>query len=258
MRSLIRMLVSLATATTLLVVAAGPGLSNSARPSKLKPDLVTLPPYGFSIDVVGAQRILRFANEVGNADVGPLELFPVVGDCDGNGDPEDDRVAYQRLYVDGNGNGIFERGADTRSRSRVAGCFAYHPEHNHWHFETFARYQLRRMSDDKMVRTSDKISFCVIDTAHPFPDVPGSPSSSFYRACDRDATTGLSVGWSDIYGPLLEGQSLDITTLADGDYCYISTSDPANLLVESDDSNNSVTTLLEIAGTEVTNTEVPC
>jgi hypothetical protein len=243
---------------TLLLLGAGPAHPASDRAAKLLPDLKTMPPYGFEIEFDGQARLLRFGNEVANADVGVLEVFPVEGDCDGDGDPENDRFAYQQLYQDRNGNGKFDREADRKARPIQVGCFQFHLEHNHWHFENFARYQLERLSDGKVVKTSDKISFCIVDVVHRYPNIPGSPPSGFYHTCGKTSRTGISVGWSDLYGPLVEGQSLDITSLEDGQYCYVSTVDPKNLLRESDDANNAASTLLEISGESVVDLRTTC
>lgn len=215
-------------------------------------------PSSFVVTFEGGERLLRFPNEVANASTGVLELFPVEGDCDGDGDSGNDRMGYQRMYRDTNDNGRFDRGADRAMRPRFAGCFQFHPEHDHWHFENFARYQLKRMSDGKLVRTSDKVSFCIVDIARRFPAIPGSPTRSFYNRCARGTTSGLSVGWSDIYSSGLEGQSLIITTLVDGHYCFVSTADPANLLVERNDGNNKASTHLVITGDRVQNLGSSC
>jgi hypothetical protein len=234
------------------LVAAPPGsASQERRPPKLLPNLQTMRPIGFIIEWDGSQKLLRFANEVGNDDVGALEVFPEVGDCDGDGDPNNDRFAYQRLFRDTNLSGALERTKDKATRPILAGCFEFHLEHNHWHFEDFAKYQLKRMTDGKIVRQADKVSFCIIDTSHPFPDVPGSPGHPYYASCDADATTGLSPGWSDIYSSYLDGQEVDITSLPDGDYCLISIADPSGVLRESDELDNSSSDLVTISGDDV-------
>jgi hypothetical protein len=259
-RTIPRLAIALiALAVPFLVAAAPAGSAASARrASKLLPDLQTMRPVAFVIQWEGAQKLLRFANEVGNANTGPLEVYPRSGDCDGDGDPTNDRFAYQRLFRDSNRNGTFDRATDLPTKPILVGCFEFHLEHNHWHFEDFAKYQLKRMTDGKIVRQADKVSFCIVDTARRFPDVPGSPAQPYYASCDADATTGLSPGWSDIYGSYLDGQELDITSLPDGDYCLISTADPSGLLRESDDLNNVASDLVTITGDSVLDHTTSC
>ncbi|MEJ7592501.1 MAG: lysyl oxidase family protein [Planctomycetaceae bacterium] len=49
---------------------------------------------------------------------------------------------------------------------------------------------------------------------------------------------GLSVGWADVYDRGLEGQSIDITNVPDGNYWLETVVDPDNRLMESNENNN--------------------
>jgi hypothetical protein len=53
-------------------------------------------------------------------------------------------------------------------RTQKVGCFVFHPRHHHWHLENFAKYQLFTWSSStgrgSVVGTTDKVSFCIIDT----------------------------------------------------------------------------------------------
>jgi len=219
----------------------------------LLPDLRTLPPFELSVrNVSDGTRQLRFANEIVNARSGLLELYPAAQDCDGDGQLQDERTAYQRVYRDADGDGAFRRGIDTGYTDLAAGCFAFHEAHNHWHFGEFARYQLWRFSGEwSLVSSSDKVSFCITDTRPVLPGLAGSPVSPFYWSCDRDSIQGLSVGWSDVYDATLPGQSLDLTGVDDGRYCLWTVADPGDRLRETDETNNATGYWLDLAGSTV-------
>ena len=85
-------------------------------------------------------------------------------DCDGDGDPLNDRKAFQRIFGDTDGDGVFTRGSDTVLSKRFAGCSIFHVAHDHWHFEEFARYRLVKPKTEDVVASSEKVSFCVRDS----------------------------------------------------------------------------------------------
>jgi hypothetical protein len=186
--------------------------------------------------------MLHLSNAIVNVGRGPLEMKPRAQDCDGNGHRQDDRTAYQRIYRDGDGDGVFRRKKDKQYGSHRAGCMFFHPQHDHWHFEDFARYSLHRFkangSVGRAVASSDKVSFCIIDGFRERPELPGSPRSSHYVGCDVDSISGISVGWADVYGAHVPGQELDVTGLEEGRYCLVQRADPSDKLDERREYNN--------------------
>jgi hypothetical protein len=253
---------STAALSALVALAAGllglsapdRAVSSHAPGGALLPDLQTQRLSNLSISTSSGQRLLRFANEIANLHTGPLELFPVSEDCDGDGQSKNDRTGYQRIYFDSDGNGYFTRGIDSASTTVKVGCFVNHPRHHHWHTEDFADYRLYTFVGGvrgAIVGASEKVSFCIIDSRL-VSALPGTPTSAYYRTCDRADTQGMSVGWSDIYGANLVGQSIDITGLADGTYCLVSVADPVNRISETDDENNEASVKVTIAGTTIT------
>ena len=58
---------------------------------------------------------------------------------------------------------------------RFAGCSIFHVEHDHWHFEEFARYRLVNPKSDRVVASSEKVSFCVRDSMRFDARCAGSP-----------------------------------------------------------------------------------
>ena len=231
------------------------GIASGSR--DLLPDLVTRVPAKIFVQVgKHGRRVVRFSNEIVNVGSGPLELRPRVGDCNHNGDLEDDRTSYQRIYRDTDGDGRFARARDVRFRTRPAGCTQFHPAHKHWHFDALAEYGLHELpgpgSADSSVVVGEKVSSCVLDTKRRVPRAPGSPRRKYYPSCRRDSVGGISIGWGDLYGSRVSGQALDISTLDDGGYCLVSRTDPENRLLESNERNNVRATRILLSGEAVT------
>ena len=244
-----RLATAIAATATILVVAGTampPGAGAGSQP-RLLPDLVTLrlSQNDLALEPSGGRLLLRLSNEIGNRGRGPLEIYPSAtpSDCDGDGDPANDRDTYQRIFLDSNADNVFDREQDLESDDILSGCERYHPAHDHWHLLDFSRYKLVRERNGHTVVRSTKIGFCIIDSDRRFASLPGSPPEAYYPAgsadCDRDSVDGLSVGWADTYGYFLPGQQLNVTGLRRGRYCLVSTADPHNKLRESDNSNNA-------------------
>ena len=199
-----------------------------------------------TVSQTATQVLLRLDNEVMNAHTGALEIFPRKSDCDSDGDAQNDRMAHQRIFLDKDGNGYFERRIDRQSDTHVAGCMQYHPAHSHWHFDAFALYELYPCDPltglcarSTPAAQGTKATFCVIDIHRTFPMLSGSPSSGHYKSCSRTSTQGLSVGWADEYTYTLAGQHIDVTGVPPGNYCLVSTADPDDVLLETDETDNS-------------------
>jgi hypothetical protein len=243
----------------MLVLPLGGSASAQAPAPELLPDLQALEAEGLFVDEGGGVRELRLTTTVANTGAGALEIYPVGGgDCDGDGNPNNDRVANQRVYRDADGNGFFTRLADTDSATYQVGCMIFHAAHNHWHFEDFAEYELRAIPTGQVIAATVKVSFCVIDTFPFDPGLPGYPDTEYYDSCDQDDTEGLSVGWSDTYDSSLAGQEIDIQGVPDGYYCLAVTGDPSDILRESDESNNEATTLVRLEGSSATGAGPDC
>jgi hypothetical protein len=226
-------------ALSISAASAGPGWAAAGDP--LQPDLVTRPHSQLYVQA----NQLRLSNTVADKGLGPLEIYPeptAGNDCDGDGDPSNDRYAFQRVFMDSSNSsspGYFVREQDTASTSREVGCMVFHPTHHHWHFEDFARYNLKRESTGALARQSTKVGFCLTDGERPFPSLPGSPRAGYYEACQSTSTEGISIGWADTYGAYLDGQGINIGGLPAANYCLISRVDPSDRLAETLESNNA-------------------
>ncbi len=246
--------VGLAAAVAVLAMAAiGVLLAiSSARveadPGDLPPDLVTLAiqQEELLIQVDGDRTLLRFTNEIGNRGNGPLEIYPSEEslNCDGDGDPFNDRDASQRVFTDSNGTGAFERGTDAIAGERRFGCMRYHPAHDHWHVLDIASYELRREPSGNLFARTRKVGFCLTDARLAFPSAVTPPTSTYpinppgVAGCQSVSTQGISPGWADAYLLALPGQALDVTGIPRGHYCLTTRADPTGVLDELDEDNN--------------------
>ena len=208
--------------------------------SALPPDLVALALQQEDVIVTaeGGRRYLRLSTEIANHGVGPLEIFPSPesANCDGDGDPANDRDASQRTFADTNADGGYTAGQDGIEVERRIGCMRYHAIHKHWHVLDFARYELRREPQGRLVAKRRKVGFCVGDNRIAFPGagVPTTPTYPFGPpgsvGCDEAATQGMSIGWADLYLFYVPGQELDVAGTKPGRYCLITRADPRNLI----------------------------
>jgi hypothetical protein len=205
--------------------------AEAAIGDQLLPNLKALPAREFSVvvDAQGATQ-LRFSTISWNAGTGPLTL--VAGTADSTTNRQD---VWQWIQLEGGGEA-----------KRLAGTFVWHPLHSHFHFEGYALYTLQpALATGAASRTSQKTTFCVMDTNRIDGTLPGSPSSGGYTTCGS-STQGLSIGWGDRYGYSLAGQSIDITGMADGDYKLFLDVDPQNKLTEASEGDNQSCVLLRI------------
>jgi Lysyl oxidase len=232
----------------------GLGLASGAPAGTLhKPDLKTLRSrLATTVRIennteTGGQKLLRFSNTVWNGGDGPLELRP-------ENDPATDvTYAYQTRYShDDAGNWYVHS-------EILAGTFIFHEEHNHWHFDDFALYEIHRVLSDGSVGSdilarSQKQTFCIAENTivdstleHDATSVRTYPGGN----CDQNTVEGIGVGWGDTYRWSLAGQSIDITGLPNGSYWLISQADPNNRISETNNHNNNAKIKIKIVGDTV-------
>jgi len=216
-------------------------MRGSAIGSPLYPDLRTSRPSGLYFERAADGRyLLRFDNTAGNYG-GRLEIT-----VDGN------RDIYQNVYDQ-------YVGGSRVIRQRVASDLIYHPEHNHFHFKDFARYELLKRDDAGAYRLTSrrgsKTTFCILDYVRLTSSGAASPQ---YTTCGA-TIQGLSAGWGDTYYAALAGQWIDLGTsrLADGSYALRTTADPYNRLLETNDGNNVGTTYFTVRNGALSVTGTP-
>ena len=195
--------------------------ATALAPQSLLPDLTSWADQskGFIYDWTVVGNTLRLTTAMANIGTGPLELR-------GGATQGTAQDVYQRVYA-----------ADRTFTDVLAGTFTYHPEHGHIHFDDFAQFRLRAVLPGSgvgsIVASGGKTSFCLLDVERYNNSGPGSPQ---FLSCGQ--IQGISVGWADVYDRGLEGQSIDITNVPDGDYWLETVVDPDNRLVESNENNN--------------------
>ena len=201
----------------------------------LLPNLQALPAEDIHLETTSSGRtLLLFSATSWNNGTGPLEL--VAGAVDRR---RRKQKVYQRVYAE-----------DGSYRSRLAGSFVWHQQHNHFHFQNYARYILKPVTAGGAERTSIKTTFCVMDTTPVNTELPEAPQAPVYRTCRR-SVQGMSVGWGDTYEYYLAGQEIDVTDLPDGIYELKIVVDPRNLLLESDGTDNTSWVRIRLRGDTV-------
>ncbi len=261
---------SAACALGVVLLSASAEAGGSAA---LQPDLVTLATQQDDVIVTaeGGRRYVRLSTEIANHGDGPLEIFPSAAstNCDGDGNPDNDREASQRTFADTDGDGGYGAGVDGIVAEQRIGCMRYHAIHDHWHVLDFARYELHRepqgrRESSRIVAKRRKVGFCVGDNRIAFTDnprVPGGPTYPFGPAgsvgCDQSATQGLSIGWADLYLFFVPGQELDVTGVPPGRYCLVTRADPRDLIDESNEENNVRRTLLALDSRRIAVNRLP-
>ena len=210
-----------------------PVISWPQQATELLPDLQAFPAYDIELkENFGGVVELRFSVRTWNSGAGALEL--IAGDV-----AQGQQSVWQRVYDD---QGTYQE--------YLAGNFVWHQGHDHFHFEDYARYTLQAARGGSK-RNSIKTSFCLMDTELVDGQLPGAPNHSMYENCGN-FFQGISVGWADVYGSDLPGQSIALSKLKDGNYRLIIEADPKNRILETDDDNNSACVLLNISVTAQT------
>jgi hypothetical protein len=177
-----------------------------------------LQPADLCVTAPGARKLLRFdvlARNVGDADL-------VVGRPD-----PDDRLP--------NGDPKW--------------AFSTCPDHNHWHFETFARYELLVPGGGEQVAAGSKRAFCLRDS------IAGDGRGGAPRyccgeneACEHAGVQGISAGWGDLYSAALDCQWIDVTDVPPGDYVLRVRLNTAGVLPDADASNDVASVPVTLAG----------
>jgi len=232
-----------ATTVAMSLASLAPVSSAPALTDHL-PNLRTRKPAYLTIRYESGRKLLRFTNMIVNAGNGPLDVRPV-NDLSGT------TAAYQNIFThDAFGNWI-------KTSERFVGTFVFHVEHDHWHFEDFAEYALHRRASDGSVGSvisghQDKVSFCMADSQAVLRSLAHFSSRAAYpTSCSQNAVQGISVGWGDRYNWRLAGQWVDVTNIPDGTYWLVSTADPVNRLLETNENDNRYAVRIRISGSNV-------
>ena len=161
--------------------------------SRSSPTSSTTAPSGLYIERgPDGKYLLRFANTAVNMG-GRLEIAVGKGTRD----------IYQNVYD----NTV---GGNQVVHQKVGADLIYHPQHNHFHFEDFAKYELLKRDAAGFYRatnrTGSKTTYCILDSIRIGQD---GPAKRQYDGCGA-TVQGLSAGWGDTYIASLFGQWIDL------------------------------------------------
>lgn len=151
---------------------------------------------GPCVNASGARTLLRFTTYTPNVGVGDMYL----------GAPND----YPELY-------------------NFSDC------HDHYHFDSYAEYDLLDKDGTTVVAAGGKRAFCLIDLDD-FGEDSGDPR--FGCSFDGSIEQGISAGWADYYSSVLSCQWIDISDVTPGDYTLRVRLNVDQIIAESDYSNN--------------------
>lgn len=214
-----------------------PRTTNSRSSDLVFPDLQTLPPANLRLfhDSHAGRTLLRFTNSIFNSGPGKLEL---IGTPTQTGDMI--RV-FQRVYT-----------ADPEIFEEFEiGEFKFHDQHNHWHLEKFASYEVWSVDEqgalENLASSGGKVSYCVMDISLGDLDLADGEISPYrsYTHCQGNRQ-GLSVGWVDTYKYFYPGQWVEVSSLEDGIYALVSTVNPDRLIYEENTYNNQAVVYFEL------------
>jgi Lysyl oxidase len=218
----------------------------------LLPDLVSLPqtpaflreevrreypgPSEWTIDRTTApgRVLLRVATISANIGAGPLLIV-------GTNEREGTFRATKQRLMDANASYF-----DIDS-----GTFEQSASHGHVHLQAFE--EIRLLDDKGTVAKARKISFCLTDVFPAVENVPSPRAVSLELKlfeCGK-GQQGMNTGMADYYGPALADQFVDITGIAPGRYTLEIVSDPGGVLVESNETNNSVQLAIELTAEQL-------
>ncbi|MCS6798666.1 MAG: lysyl oxidase family protein [Myxococcota bacterium] len=116
--------------------------------------------------------------------------------------------------------------------TRYATHFEYSPCHDHYHFNTYARYFLLRR-DGTVAARGHKQAFCLLD----YYRYPGTDNRGAIYDCGHQ---GIQRGWQDVYHASLDCQWVDVTDVPPGEYLLRIELNYAHELLERDYSNNAI------------------
>jgi hypothetical protein len=209
--------------------------------SFLCPNLRIGPPSDLYLDYAGGRALLRATSDVRSRGRGPMELR-------GSRDGRRTMRVRQRIYRAGGGH------VDVPSRATLNFTdVGYRWGGSFWKVHQLARFELRRATPNgklgPVLRTSPKLNYCLRDL---FRTRAGhrSPPSRHYPGCNQDpyqdhVTLGTSVGWSDIYPAEYDKQWIDVSGLR-GCFAFQMTVDPRELLIESNEKDNTSQRLVRL------------
>jgi hypothetical protein len=229
-RTLIAVVAGLAAAAFPAGVQGARGTASGD--AELLPDLLQERPQDLSVQRARGRQLLGFRSAVQNVGDGPLII---VGSRPGRSTR--DMTASQLVL----------RAGGTARRVTGTGFLRYvpSPDHSHWHFLPFERYELRSEATGARIVRDRKSGFCLGDRYRIEPPLATAAAAPVYVSrcgLNRPALLrireGISVGWADDYPAYLDSQHIDVTDVPAGRYLLVHTVNPTGRIVERSRANN--------------------
>lgn len=203
---------------------------------------------------------IRFGVATPNIGAGPLEMNGSATQCFCDTTPvvcgttcptgqELKHTVKQKIYR--------RSGNSMTSYERDAGQMEFHPTHNHIHVDHWTNNTVRIRSKDPnptnwpIIGSAYKISFCLINlgSCDSYPgycvDNNGQvlsttdiPNHGFGMVSGCSLGQGIYPGKVDEYVAGLEGQSISLDGICNGNYYLVSITDPEDAVKETDENNN--------------------
>jgi hypothetical protein len=231
---------------TAFVLVAMPATARTVKaPAEVLPDLAQDVPSQISVQQVpgpnGTEFRLGFRSAVRNIGRGRLIVH-------GHRRRGETQMRADQLVELSNGH-------LRRYRRVLRMRYAWTPTHNHFHVLRFDQYSLRDATTGARVADDHKSGFCLGDRKevdrpriHP-PPYYGPPTGecAWNHPEAREVIEGLTPGYLDDYGPQLEGQYIDVTSVPAGRYSLVHRVNADHSIRERNGRNDVAAALIELA-----------
>lgn len=144
---------------------------------------------------------------------------------------------------------------------RPAGTGVFHTTHGHFHYHDIILHRLMKVTDrlvGTMVQVGEgqKLGYSPADQGiaewNRFVQAPSGSSGAFGScAAGTSNRLGMSRGWGDAYRYQRPGNFVDFTSGGDGYYVVQTVADPQNVVLESNEVDNTSYAYLRISGEEI-------
>lgn len=210
----------------------------------------------------GAIKCLRFTSGPMNLGPGIYDMrFAMIDDTASGKAQPNPSEALSRVVVGPMEQVVYY--SDGTTEHVKSGTYSFHPVHAHFHDDYVLGFELFRVTDDKLgamdkVGTGTKSGFCPADQLFAewwkFYQGGGQPGGDTIAGnCfnPKDGVIGLSLGWGDVYRWQRPGMYVEFDGQPNGRYVIHSNVDPANHVLETDDTDNTSYAYVQIDGDEI-------
>jgi hypothetical protein len=145
--------------------------------------------------------------------------------------------------------------------ARPAGTGVYHQTHGHWHYNNIIFHRLFRVTDSVagvMVPVGDgkKLGYSpadqgIVEWGEFTQGLAGSSGGAGNCAPGTGNRLGMSRGWGDAYRYQRPGNYVEFGTNADGRFVVQTIADPEDVVLETDETDNTTYAYIEITGDAV-------